>query len=696
MTAATFSTENIRNIAVVGHSDTGKTSLVSAMLFDGGAINRFAKVDDGHTITDFDDDEIDRKITINTAVAHFEHEGKKINLIDTPGYGIYTTEAMQGLRVADTALLMISAVAGIEVQTEKLWKAAAHFQMPVILAVNLMDRDRASFPRTLAALQKKYGREVVPVVLPIGQESSFQGVVDLISGKAFTWDGEEGANVEQGDPPAEMADEAASAREALMEMIAEQDEELMESYLDKGELDPETFRQGLAKAFLNRAIFPVFALAAGKNMGVQPLMQAISDFAPAPDWRPIKARNVAGEEVELPVSDDQPAAAYVFKTFSDPFAGRITIFRVFTGKLIADSTVKNANRNASERLGGLAVMQGKDLIQVPELSAGDIGAVPKLKETKTGDTLSTNGDIIIPPVKIPEPAISFAIEPKSKGDEDKISSALVRIRDEDPTITVGRDPQTKELLISGAGQLHVEVIIGRLKKRYKVDVTMKPPKVPYRETVTKPAEATARHKKQTGGHGQFAEASVKMEPLPRGGGYEFVDKIFGGAISQTYRPAVDKGIQEAAQKGYLAGYPVVDFRITLVDGKEHPVDSSEMAFKIAGRKAFKACMAKANPTLLEPVMKIDVFTPDEFMGDVMGDLNSRRGRVQGMDSESGTTIIHALVPLAEMLTYAPNLRSISGGRAEYSMEFSHYDEVPKQLQEKIIAANAREEEEDED
>jgi|AMFO01.1.fsa_nt_gi translation elongation factor EF-G len=695
MSAPTFATENIRNVAVVGHSDTGKTSLVSAMLFDGGAVNRFAKVDDGHTITDFDEDEIERKITINTAVAHVVHRDTKINLIDTPGYGIFTTEAMQGLRVADAVLLMVSAVAGVQVQTEKMWKRAAEYGLPVMLAVNLMDRDRASFDRTVQALQKKYGRGVVPVQLPIGEESAFTGVVDLVSGKAFTWAGDEGTGFSEGDIPAELAERAGQAREALMEMIAEQDEELMEAYLEAGELDAETFRSGLARAFAERTIFPVFALAAGKNVGVQPLMDAIVEMAPAPDWRPVKATGPDGGEIELPVAGDQPAAAYVFKTFSDPYAGRITIFRLFTGTLTADVTVKNPVRNASERLGGLAVMQGKELVQVPELAPGDIGAVPKLKETKTGDTLSADGKVIIPPVKIPEPAISFAIEPKSKGDEDKISSALVRIRDEDPTIAVGRDPQTKELLISGAGQLHVEVVIGRLKKRYKVDVTMKPPKVPYRETITKPAEATARHKKQTGGHGQFAEAKIQMEPLPRGAGYEFVDKIFGGAISQTYRPAVDKGIQEAAANGYLAGYPVVDFRVILIDGKEHPVDSSEMAFKIAGRKAFKACMEKAKPTLLEPIMKVDVYTPDEFMGDVMGDLNSRRGRVQGMDSEDGSTVIHALVPLAEMLTYAPTLRSISGGRAEYSMELSHYDEVPRQLQEKIIAASAREEEEEE-
>jgi len=453
----------------------------------------------------------------------------------------------------------------------------------------------------------------------------------------------------------------------------------------------------VAMAIRSRSLFPVFATAAGKNMGVQPLMDALVDLAPAPDWRPVSARTPEGEELELTVSEDEPVAAYVFKTFSDPYAGRITMLRVFTGTLKSDSTVLNPVREANERLGGLAITQGKEQQAVTHLAPGDIGVVPKLKETRTGDTLcDPSRPVVLAAVPIPEPAISFALEPKSKGDEDKLSSALVRIQDEDPTIKMGRDPQTKELLISGAGQLHVEVVVARLKKRYKVDVLLHPPKVPYRETITGSAEVTTRHKKQTGGAGQFAECKIRMEPLPRGGGYEFVDKIFGGSISQGYRPAVDKGIQEAAEQGVLAGYPLADFRVTLLDGKEHAVDSSEMAFKIAGRKAFKEAAARCKPTLLEPIMKIDVFTPDEFMGDVMGDLNSRRGRVQGMDNEDGTTIIHALVPLAEMLTYAPTLRSITGGRADYHMEFSHYDEVPKQIQEKIIAAAQKGEEEDED
>jgi elongation factor G len=691
-----YATSDIRNVAVVGHSDTGKTSLVSALLYASGAVNRLCKVDEGNATTDFDDDEIERKITINTTVAHFEHRSTKVNLLDTPGYGIYTTEAIQGLRVADCALLMISAVAGVEVQTDKMWKAAADFELPVMFAVNLMDRDRASFDRTLEALHGKYGRAVVPIQIPIGSEHEFSGVVDLISGKAFTWTHDESGKASEGDPPEELADQVASAREGLMEMVAEQDEELMEQYLEEGELSPETLASGLRAAITSRDLFPVMAMAAARNIGVQPVMDAFVDLAPAPDWRPIPA-TVAGEAQELAVAGDQPIAAYVFKTLSDPFTGRISMFRVFTGNVVSDANVDNPTRRGSERLGSLSVMQGKEMEHVAELAAGDLGAVPKLKDTYTGDTLcAAKSEIVIKPVVIPEAAISFALEPKSKGDEDKLAAALTRIRDEDPTISVGRDPQTKEMLISGAGQLHVEVVVGRLKKRYKVDVELHQPKVPYRETITASAEVTTRHKKQTGGAGQFAECKITMEPAERGAGYEFVDKIFGGSISQGYRPAVNKGIQEAAAKGVLAGYPTVDFTVTLIDGKEHSVDSSEMAFKIAGRKAFKECAAKCRPTMLEPIMQIEVYTPEDSMGDVMGDLNSRRGRVQGMDSEGGTTTVKAQVPLAEMLTYSPTLRSITGGRGDFHMEFSHYAEVPKQLQEKIAAAATRDEDEDED
>ncbi len=694
MSVKTYATEKIRNLAITGHSGTGKTSLVAAMLFDGGVGNRLLKVDDGNTITDFDEDEHERQITINTAVAHLEHNGHKINLIDTPGYGIYTTDAIQGLRVADATLILISAVSGVEVQTDKMWKAAAGFDLPVLFGINLMDRDRASFTRAVESLQKKYGREVTPLQVPIGSEGGFKGVVDLISGKALTWGDDESGTVNEAEIPADLADEVSAAREALMEMVAEQDEELMEKYLEEGELDAETFSGGLRKAMIARDLYPVLAMSGGRNIGVQPLLDTIVDLVPAPDWRPIPVL-VDGEEQELTATADAPFAAYVFKTISDPYTGRITLMRVCSGGVAADSHVTNPGNRATERLGALSVPQGKELEHVSELAAGDIGAVPKLKETHTCDSLcQAKKSIVVPPVKIPEAAISFAMEAKSKGDEDKLAAALRKIHDEDPTISVGRDPQTKEMLLSGTGQLHVEVVVSKLKKRYNVDVLLHQPKVPYRETIIGSAESTTRHKKQTGGSGQFAQCTITMESNP-GKGYEFVDKIFGGSISQGYRPAVDKGIQEAAEFGALAGYPMVDFKITLTDGKEHAVDSSEMAFKIAGRKAFKECAAKCKPTILEPIMNVEVYTPEDAMGDVMGDLNSRRGRMQGMDSEDGTTTIRAQVPLAEMLTYSPTLRSITGGRGDYHMELGNYAEVPKQLQEKIIAAASKDEEDDE-
>lgn len=689
-----YTTDKIRNVALTGHSDTGKTSLTAAMLFCAGAVNRLLSVDDGNTLTDFDEDERERKITINTAIAHAEHKGVKINIIDTPGYGIYTTDALQGLRVADSTLLLVSAVAGIEVQTHKMWKAAKSEELPVLFAINVMDRDRASFSRTLEALQNKYGRGVTPLQIPIGSESDFEGVVDLLSGQAYTWPSDGSGTVTTVDVPDSLADQAAAAREALMEMVAEQDEETMEKYLEEGALDAETLSSGLKKAVANRELFPVFATAATKNIGIQPLMDALVNLVPSPEGHTVKAM-VDGEEQELAINTDGPFAAYVFKTISDPFAGRISLIRVFSGGVQSDVTVNNPRTGNTERLGALSLIQGKEMEHISELAPGDIGAVPKLKDTKTGDTLcQAKTSIVIPPVKIPEAAISFALEPKSKGDEDKMATALRKIQEEDPTIKIGRDPQTKEMLISGTGQLHVEVVVSKLKKRYKVDVLLHQPKVPYRETITASAEVTTRHKKQTGGSGQFAECKIIMEPNPSKG-YEFIDKIFGGSISQGYRPAVDKGIQEAAERGVLAGYPMVDYKVTLIDGKEHAVDSSEMAFKIAGRKAFKEAASKCKPTLLEPVMQIEVYTPEENMGDVMGDLNSRRGRMQGMDTDDGVTTIRALVPLAEMLTYAPTLRSITGGRGDYHMELAGYVEVPKQFQEKIIAA-ATLEDEDED
>ena len=698
MAAKPVPSDKIRNVAVVGHSSTGKTTLISAVLFDTKAVNRLGKVEKGNAVTDFDEEAIERRITIATAVAHAQHRDCKLNLIDTPGYSIFTTEAVQGVKVAEAALMLVSAVAGPEVQTEKMWRVCTAMGKPVLFAVNLMDRERASAGRTVQQLQKKFGREVVPLQLAIGEESKFEGVVDLVRMKALRFPADESGAAEEIAVPGALAQDAQAARNTLIEMVAEQDEALLEKFFAEGTLSDDEVVAGLNKAFAARRIFPLVFCAAGRNQAVQPLADTLVDLVPNPLAIPVAARNVAGEELSLaPRTEDTPIA-YVFKTLADPYAGRITLLRVFSGALQADGTYQNRQRDVAERFGAVNWMQGKELAPVERLVAGDIGAVAKLKETRTGETLtSKDGAVEIPPVPIPEAAISFAIAAKAKGDEDKIAQGLAKLQDEDPTLHIGRDPQTKEQLVAGAGQLHVEIAVARLRKRYKVDVTLQPPKVPYRETITKSVELTTRHKKQSGGHGQFAEAKVRMEPLPRGGGYEFVDKIYGGSISQNYRPSVDKGIQSALPTGPLSGHPVVDFRVTLLDGKEHPVDSSDMAFQICGRKAFREAVKQAGPTILEPVMQVEITAPDEFLGDIMGDLNSRRGRVQGMEPGDGQTVVKAQVPLAEMLTYSQTLRSITGGRGDFHMEYSHYDEVPRPIQEKIVkesGAVATQEEED--
>ncbi len=697
MASSPVPSEKIRNVAVVGHSSTGKTSLISAMLFDSKEVSRLGKVDKGNAVTDFDDEAIERKITIGTAIAFAHHRGHKLNLIDTPGYAIFTTEAVQGVKVAEAALMLVSAVAGPEVQTEKLWKVCATTATPVIFVANSMDRERASAARTLQQLQKKFGREVLPIQLPIGEETKFSGIVDLVRGKAYTFAADESGTVHESAVPAELQEEAAQARTALIEMVAEQDEALLEKFFAEGTLADDELIAGLTKAVAARKIFPVLLCSAGRNQGVQPIMDALADLVPNPLATPLAAKNVAGEAVTVAATTEGTPVAYVFKTIADPYAGRISLLRVFSGSLASDGTYHNRQRDVSERFGPVAWMQGKDLLPVEKLVAGDVGAIAKLKETRTGETLtSKDGAVLVPPVPIPEAAISFAIAAKAKGDEDKIAQGLLKLQDEDPTLHIGRDPQTKEQLVAGAGQLHVEIAVARLRKRYKVDVTLQPPKVPYRETITRTVEITARHKKQTGGHGQFAEAKVRLEPRPRGAGYEFVDKIFGGSIPNNYRPSIDKGIVDAAERGAISGNPMVDFSVTLLDGKFHPVDSSDMAFRTCGRKAFREGVKQAGPTILEPVMQVEITTPDEFLGDIMGDLNSRRGRVQGMEPGDGQTVVKAQVPLAEMLTYSQTLRSITGGRGDFHMEYSHYDEVPRQIQEKIIAAAAGTETEEEE
>ena len=686
-----YSGSEIRNVAVVGHNDTGKTTLVSQLLFNAGATTRLGRIEDGTTTTDFDPDEIDRKHSISAAFAFAEWKNTKVNLLDTPGFGIFLMESKSALRVADSAAIVVSGVTGVEVTTEKVWKFADEFGLPRMVIVNKMDRERASASRTLDALQKKFSKNAVPIQLPMGEEKDFSGVVDLVAMKALKYAADGSGKFETVDIPAEHKAAADEWREKLIEKVAEGDDTLMERFFEQGGLSQEELLDGLKREVAHHQIFPVVFAAASHNIGGHAVLDAFVNLLPSPEEvKTLEGADKKGEKITFDRRPEAFPAALVFKTFSDPFSGRVSLFRVYSGTFKSDTAYWNTTRDHEERIGKLQVVQGKQQIPVTELKAGDIGAVAKLKDTHTGDTLTAKEhQIVVDHISFPEAAIAFAVEPKARGDEDKLGVAVARIIEEDPSIRFARDPQTKEFLLSGQGQLHVEIVVSKLHKKYGVDVILHPPKVPYRETITKPADAHGRHKKQSGGHGQFADCKITVEPLPRGADFEFVDEIFGGSIPRQYIPAVEKGIQDARTKGFLAGYPMVDFRVRLKDGQYHDVDSSEMAFKIAGSLAYQEAMTNARPTLLEPIMHVDISAPSEYVGDIMGDLNSRRGRVEGVDAEEDMQTIHARVPMSEMLTYGSTLRSVTQGRGSFHMEMSHYEEVPRNLQEKIITESKK-------
>jgi elongation factor G len=688
-----YDAPDIRNVALIGHGDCGKTSLASALLFVAGAVNRLGRVEDGTATTDFDDEEIDRKISLQTSLAHLEWRGTKINLIDTPGYAAFVADAKAGLAVADAALLLVEAVAGVQVISERVFSYCQEYQVPRVFVINKLDRENASFERTMQSILERFDRRAVPIQIPIGAEGGFEGVVDLITMKAHRYAKDASGQIETGDVPADLLDMAKEYHAKLVEMVAESDDALMEIFFASGEIPHDKMVAGLHKAFLERKIFPVVLASATKAIGMRSILDAAVDLMPSSAEHGPRAGVVPGSNTDASrrPAVDAPASAFVFKTIADPYAGRLSIFRVISGTLRGDTTLQNVGREISERLGTVSLLQGKQLIPVPELHAGDLGVVAKLKETRTSDTLADPAHPIqYAPITFPEPAISFAIEPKTKGDEDKISTALARLMEEDPVLRVNRDPRTHELLVSGNGQVHVEVAIAKMKRKFGVEAILKQPKVPYLETIKRKVTAVqGRHKKQTGGRGQFGDCWIELEPLPRGGGFEFVDKIFGGSIPQNYRPAVEKGIRESAERGWLSGNPVVDFRVTLTDGSYHDVDSSEMAFKIAGSLAFKAAMEQARPTVLEPIYAVEITAPQEYMGEIMGDLSSRRGRPQGMETQGNSQVIKAIVPLSELLTYASTLKSITSDRGTYHMEFDHYDELPAQVQEKIVAEYAR-------
>ena len=682
-----YDAATIRNVALVGHSGSGKTQLASAILTDAGMVNRFGKVDEGTTVTDYDEEEIARKHTLSATLAFAEWNKQKINLIDTPGVGNFLRDALAALRVADAAVVVIDAVSGVMVQTEKVWAAADELGLPRLVVVNRLDRDRASLERSLKSLRETCSRTVIPIQLPIGEEKSFKGVVDLITKKAFIFQTDESGKFAEAPVPSDMTGAVDAAREALVEMVAEVDEKLMEKFFEAGTLTDEELIAGLKSATSAAKLFPLVCTSATLNIGVQQLLDTMLACLPSPAERAFNGLDKAGNEVQRQADDKAPAAAFVWKTIADPFAGRITMFRVVSGTFKADTTVQNKSKDAPERLGHLELLQGKTHTAVPEIKAGDLGAVAKLKDTLTNDVLGDKADsTTFPPIKFPEPVLSYAIEPKTRADEDKISTSMHRLEEEDPSIRYSRDPQTKEQLLSGQGQLHIEVSVAKLKRRFGVDVGLKPPRIPYRETIKASTEAHGRHKKQTGGHGQFGDCKIKVDPLPRGSDFEFVDDIFGGSIPRQFVPAVEKGIQDARTRGYLAGYPMVDLRVTVFDGSYHDVDSNELSFRLAGSLAFKDAMTRAKPTILEPIMNVEVYSPSDFAGDLMGDLNGRRGRISGMDTRGITTIIKAQVPMSEMLTYEQHLTSATGGRGSYHMEYSHYDEVPAVQQTKIIAA----------
>ncbi len=682
-----YPTEQIRNLGVIGHGDAGKTQLVSSLLYVAGATPRWGKVDEGTTTTDHDEDSIERKITLNTALAHLEHRDTKINLIDTPGYAAFIAHARPALRVADCALVVVDGVGGVQVQTEKTWAYANEFILPRIMVITKLDKERADFGAALDSARGVFSRAIVPFTLPIGREKDFKGVVDVIHMKAYEYD--EQGKAKEIPIPSEGEDVINQTRERLIEVIAESDDALLEKYLEQGTLEEEDILPNINKAIAQSRLCPVFAVSSATLVGLQNLLDGIVDYAPNPAAHEAEYGFTNpegdGDKIARKYADSEPFSAYVFRTVADPFAGRINVMRIISGHVQHDANVLNSKRGSAERLGALHSMQGKQLDKIEEAHAGDIIACVKLKETQTGDTLCDKAaPIVYDGVEYPEAAIAFAIEPKSRQDEEKISVALHKILEEDPALHFDRDAQTKEFVLSGSGQLHVETVIDKLKKRYSVEVALHPPKVPYKETITQRAEVQGRHKKQTGGRGQFGDCKVVFEPLPRGSGFMFEDKIFGGSVPQNFRPAIEKGIVDAAQNGAVAGYPLVDFKAVLVDGSYHTVDSDEHSFRAAGRKAFRAAMEKVKPALLEPVMDVEVSTPQEYSGDIMGDLNSRRGRVQGMEARGNQQVIKAQVPMAEMLDYQSKLNSITAARGSYHMQFSHYDQVPGQIAQKIV------------
>lgn len=675
-----YKVEQIRNLILLGHGGCGKTMLAEAMLYSAKAIERFGKVDDGTSTMDYDPEEIKRKISIGTSIAPLEYKDTKVNIIDSPGFFDFVGEVKGALRAADTAGIVVCAVSGVEVGTEKAWGYTEEQKMPRVIIVNKMDRENANFDGAVKALREKFGTSIIPVQIPIGAADKFQGIVDVLKNKAFIFEG--GKMVEK-PVPADLTSKIEEYKMMLVESVAETDDELLAKYLDGQELSADELLSGARKGTITGQLVPVLVVSSLKTIGITNLLDVVTEFLPSPADRG-GVKGVDGDSERKP-SETEPFSALVFKTMADPFVGKLTLFKVFSGVIKSDSQVYNSSKGKNERIGQLFIIKGKTQEPTTELGAGDIGGVAKLQETYTGDTLcDKDKQIIFPTIEFPKPKLSLAVEPKAKGDEEKIGTGLARLTEEDPTFQVVKDPVTHEFVASGMGDLHIEVITSKLHKKFGVEVNLKAPKIAYKETIKGSTKVEGKHKKQSGGRGQFGHVWLELNPLP-GGEFEFVDKIFGGSVPQNYRPAVEKGVRETMEKGVLAGYPVVDVQVTLYDGSYHPVDSSEMAFKIAASMAFKKGFMDAKPILLEPIFSVEVRTPEEFMGDVIGDLNKKRGKILGMEPDGKYQVVKALAPQAELTKYAIDLRSMTQGRADFSVNFDHYEEVPSHQAEAIIA-----------
>jgi elongation factor G len=680
-----YGLENIRNVVLLSHSGAGKTSASEAMMFAAGAIKRLGKVEDGSTTSDYDPDELKRQISISLSLLPCEWKGTKLNLVDTPGYSDFVGEVKAAMRVSEGAVIMLCAASGVEVGTEQVWGYCEQGSLPRLIFINKMDRENADFNKVMGQIQARFGAKCLPLQLPIGSQNSFEGIVDLLAMKAYS-----GTDAKEAEVPEALKSQAASFREKLIEAVAEVDDKLIEKYLEGQELSQEEIGEGLRQAIVAGKVVPILTGSALKNVGMAMLMDAISGYLPSAKEGKVVTASDSKEQVSEP-SADSPLAALVFKTSADPYVGKLTYFRVYNGAIASNSHVWNANRKGAERIGQLFIIRGKNQEPVAKVGAGDMGAVAKLTTTNTGDTLCTQAKSLkIAPIEFPEPIFSLAVHPKTKADLDKLGAALTRLAEEDPTIEVHRETSTNETILSGMGESQLEVAADRMKRKFGVGVKLDVPKVPYRETITTGAKAEYKHKKQTGGHGQYGHVLLELEPLPRGSGHEFADKIVGGAIPRNYIPAVEKGVNEAIQEGVLARYPVIDIKSTVYDGSFHPVDSSEICFKIAGAGALKRGLAEGQPILLEPIMNIEVTVPEDYTGDIIGDLNTKRARVQGMNPGAGYNTIEAQVPQAEVLRYSIDLKSITQGRGSYKAKFSHYEEVPAHVAEKIIAARQAE------